>query len=153
MKNEIPLSRTTAPMAMAIALPPDRLPPPEVLVFDRTWGAAVVVGVLGPDGRPGENGLLVSPGAATAPGAGAKNSAAPTAPNTATRRTATAPSYRSSGSAIAWVSGGFRYGCSSSTCSSWYTLSALTAQMSFSAPSRMLSTARIAVSIEWSELL
>ena len=40
--------------------------------------------------------------------------------------------YRSdaSGCSIAGVSGASLYGCSGSTCSSWYTLSALTAQMS-----------------------
>jgi len=58
-----------------------------------------------------------------------------------------------SGSRIDFVSGARRYGCSSATSSSWYTDSALTAQMSWSAPLTMLSTARIAVSIEWSELL
>ncbi len=58
-----------------------------------------------------------------------------------------------SGSRIALVSGARLYGCSSATSSSWYTDSALTSQRSCSVPSRMFSTARMAVSIEWSELL
>src|SRR3954452_19655905 len=58
-----------------------------------------------------------------------------------------------SGSRMERVSGARLYGCSSLTSSSWYTDSALTAQMSCFAPVTMLSTARIAVSIEWSELL
>src|SRR5439155_20501860 len=51
------------------------------------------------------------------------------------------------------VSGALRYGCSAGTDSSWYALSALTAQRSWPTPARRLSTARRAVSIEWSELL
>ncbi len=54
---------------------------------------------------------------------------------------------------IAGVSWSVLYGFSESCTSSWYTLSTFTDQMSCLAPVRMLSTARIAVSIEWSELL
>src|SRR5262249_55230027 len=50
-------------------------------------------------------------------------------------------------------SGAARHGCSSSTSGAWYTRPALTSQMSWCAPARRLSAARIAVSIEWSELL
>jgi hypothetical protein len=55
------------------------------------------------------------------------------------------PSRRASSSG---GSGATRYGCSSTTWDSWYTLSALTSQMSWWAPASKLSTARIAVSIE-----
>ena len=58
-----------------------------------------------------------------------------------------------SGPDMAGVSWSVLYGFSESCTSSWYTLSTFTDQMSWLAPCRMLSTARIAVSIEWSELL
>ena len=62
--------------------------------------------------------------------------------------------YPCSGSFMASVSGASMYGCCSSCCSSsWYADSAFTAQMSWSVPFTRLSTARIAVSMEWSELL
>ena len=62
--------------------------------------------------------------------------------------------YPCSGSFMPSVSGASMYGCCSSCCSSsWYADSAFTAQMSWSVPFTRLSTARMAVSMEWSELL
>jgi hypothetical protein len=114
MKNEIPLNSTTAPIAIAIALPPDKLLPPEVPVLVATCGAAVVVGALGPEGSAGENGLLVVPPACaaalagavnTSPTAGAASSATPTADSSANRRNYFSDA---SGCSIAFVSGGLR---------------------------------------------
>jgi len=151
MKNEIPPSTTIAPIAMMIAeLPLNPLPLPAVAVVWIVGGAVVLVWVETDGwGNPGVSGFDGD----WAPAADGRASAAP-ARSTGTIRTA-ALNIRpyASGCSIAGVLGASAYGCSSSTSSSWYTLSALTAQMSWCDPVRMLSTARIAVSIEWSELL
>ena len=165
MKNAIPPSRMIAPAATRIApLPLSPLSEGEVDV-PLTAGVVFVDGIDAADwGTPGENGLVV-PGswetadepvldAASAPLAGTASASSTVISPASVRRTITA-CYRSwaSGCSIAGVSGGVTYGFSESWTSSWYTLSTLTAQMSWSVPRRMLSTARIAVSIEWSELL
>jgi hypothetical protein len=66
MKNEIPASRTSAPIAIAATPPPLRLPGPAVVVGLMIVGV-VTVGV-GTDGvgSPGLNGLVAPFGAATA---------------------------------------------------------------------------------------
>ena len=153
-----------APPATRIAPLPLRPLSDDVDVPVRT-GVEVVFGVDAADwGTPGENGLVVPgscdtaeepvPDAASAASAGTASASSTAISPARVRRTATAR-YRSwaSGCSIAGVSGGVTYGFSESWTSSWYTLSTLTAQMSWLDPRRMLSTARIAVSIEWSELL
>jgi hypothetical protein len=160
MKNAIPASSTIAPIAIPTAAPPlsPLLPAVEEVVGLTTVGLpAVEVGaVAGETGRPGARGF-VGPCPADAAGSA---SVTPAATGSASVRPATrsaiwrrTPTAQASGCSIAGVSGASTYGCSSVTSSSWYTLSALTAQMSWWAPSRMFSTARIAVNIEWSELL
>ncbi len=155
MNSEIPPSMTIAPIAMISAeLPLKPLPLPAVGV-DVTVGVTVVVEGVETlcCGKPGDSGLVVCTGdtgvvfCASATEGSAK--AAPRAMTTTTRRILTPlPRRYASGCSIAGVSGASTYGCSSATSSSWYTLSAFTAQMSWSEPVRMLSTARIAVSIE-----
>jgi hypothetical protein len=169
MNSAIAVSTTTAPIVITSAFEPLRPPPPEVaLVAVRIVGVDVLGVVTGDSGTPGENGLLV---VVWAPAREASIAVPRTASSRQIRHArgastamgrflVTAPTLTdarqrsdASGCSIAGVWGGSRYGCSFSECSSWYTLSTLTDQMSWLVPSRMLSTARIEVSIEWSELL
>lgn len=106
----------------------------------------------------------ITPAGAASPGPMASQRATPAAPRRRSLIAAPPPSRSSSGCSvspartaqrseasgpdIAGVFWSLLYGFSESWTSSWYTLSTFTDQMSCSVPSRMLSTARIAVSIE-----
>jgi hypothetical protein len=61
MKNEIPAIRTSAPIAITIALVPLRVLLPDVWVCDVviTVGVAVVVGAGAGDGVSGDSGFVV----------------------------------------------------------------------------------------------
>lgn len=89
MKNEMPPSSTSAPIAMARMLPPPRLPPPVDVVGEVTTVGVLAVGVgAGELGSPGENGLevLVPDCAAATPG-----TISPSATSASVRTLRTAP--------------------------------------------------------------
>lgn len=61
MKNEMPPSSTSAPIAIATMLPPPRFPLVEVVVVVGTTAGVVAVGVwTGALGSPGVNGFEVT---------------------------------------------------------------------------------------------
>ncbi len=120
MKNEIPPSTTTAPMAMNSALPLLNVLPPVVLAeeFWMTVGVALVAEVPGDAGIPGDSGLLLLPGSgvtgavvvvAAAATADALNGTINVADSaTAAKRPRTVYRSEASGRSIAGVSGVLR---------------------------------------------